>query len=411
MSSQVDVVPPGRPATPAGTRGPERAVPAPAAAARGPIGTAGRIPALDGLRGIAILLVLVVHYYVTPPTAEHSPVHDFLRRLFSLSFVGVDLFFVLSGFLIGSILIDHRESRRLLPAFYVRRFFRIVPLYALLLATFFIARNVETLSSINRGTYFSSPVPLSTYFLFVQNVAMAWMRDIGPYWLGVSWSLSIEEQFYLAMPLIIQRLRLRQIAGLCLVGIVASPVLRMAAIEQGNNPLAAVFLLPMRADGLSWGVLCALLLREKAVLDWLRAHLVPVALSATVLGAGLVALSLQNHAAHSWPLAAYGYSACNVFFAIVLAAAVAAPESALVRILRIRPLCAVGTTSYFTYLFHTPVLFVLHWALFRRPPLHYSWAAWATTLLSLGVTFALGWVSWRLLESPLLRLGRKVAYA
>ena len=124
-----------------------------------PVDSRGRIAALDGLRGIAVLMVVVLHYYVIVPGPEGSRLHDSLQHAGSLFFCGVDLFFVLSGFLIGGIVLDNRDSPALLPAFYARRFFRIVPLYVLLLASFFICREIPGLNQTNRGTYFTSSVP------------------------------------------------------------------------------------------------------------------------------------------------------------------------------------------------------------------------------------------------------------
>src|SRR5262249_44795416 len=152
--------------------------------------------------------------------------HQCLQRAGSLFFSGVDLFFVLSGFLIGGIVLDHRDSASLLPAFYARRFFRIIPLYALLLVSFFVCRELPGLSQTNRGLYFTSTVPEWSYLCFTQNIAMAVKRDIGPYWLGVTWSLAVEEQFYLLAPLALLRLTTRQIVIGCVALIVASPIVR-----------------------------------------------------------------------------------------------------------------------------------------------------------------------------------------
>jgi peptidoglycan/LPS O-acetylase OafA/YrhL len=87
-----------------------------------------RIPELDGLRGFAILQVISVHYFYNPDANLPAGLH-FLQRLFALGWTGVDLFFVLSGFLIGGILLDARDSPNYFKTFYIRRFFRIAPLY------------------------------------------------------------------------------------------------------------------------------------------------------------------------------------------------------------------------------------------------------------------------------------------
>ena len=128
---------------------------------------ASRIPALDGLRGIAILMVLVMHCYVIVDAPENA-LHGLIKSVCSIFFVGVDLFFVLSGFFIGGILIDQRDSPHLLRGFFARRFFRIAPAYALLLASFWIFREFSTLASLSSGRFFASPVPL---FCWMRNVS------------------------------------------------------------------------------------------------------------------------------------------------------------------------------------------------------------------------------------------------
>lgn len=370
-----------------------------------------RVAALDGLRGIAILLVLAMHYLtVVPGPREGGATYEFFQRIGSLGFSGVDLFFVLSGFLIGGILLDHRASPRLLPTFYARRFFRIVPPYALLLGSYFLCRALPGFSAVNRGTYFVSTVPTWSYFVMVQNVAMAWTRDIGSYWLGVTWSLAVEEQFYLVMPVLAQRLTPRLVGALCLAVIGASPLLRLQALDGAQNSLAAVFLLPTRADGLLWGVLCALLVRHPAATAFVRRCRPLLQAGITGLAVAFVVASLQRYAADSRPMVLFGYSLLSIFFAAILLEVVLFPVGRAARLLGAKPLAAVGVTSYFTYLFHTPIWYGLHWIFFRRPPLHYDWQAGAVTVLSVGVTLAAAWWSMRWFEGPLLRYGRKFSY-
>jgi peptidoglycan/LPS O-acetylase OafA/YrhL len=126
-----------------------------------------RIPELDGLRGLAILLVIVCHYVGNP---EHSPL-GFLAHRFLLAFTigwsGVDLFFVLSGFLIGGILLDARDSPNYFRAFYMRRVFRILPIYYLW--TLFFVITVISVAVLSRVAWALRPTlslafPSSFYF-------------------------------------------------------------------------------------------------------------------------------------------------------------------------------------------------------------------------------------------------------
>jgi len=373
-------------------------------------GGAPRIVALDGLRAFAMLLVLVMHDYTIIPTYAGSAPHEFFKRVFSLGYSGVDLFFVLSGFLIGGILLDHRSSPRLLPAFYARRFFRIVPIYLLLLASFFICRQIPGLRATNDGAYFQSTVPLWCYFLFVQNIAMGWIPSVGPYWLGASWTLGIEEQFYLAAPLVIRRFTARSLIWVCVLVIVISPLLRLNTLYRAHNSFAAVFLLIDRADGLMWGVLCACLVRENPAREWLQRHgrlLVGLVVAGAVVFAYASACQLT---ANSRPMLGWGYSFLSAWFAFIVLGVVLFPSSRASRLLSWRPLVALGMTSYFSYLFHWPILFFLHWLFFNLPPQHGSWLTGSVTLLAVLCTFTAAWASWRWFEGPLLRLGRRHSY-
>jgi peptidoglycan/LPS O-acetylase OafA/YrhL len=377
---------------------------------RDPITPPARVAALDGLRAVAIGLVVVCHYYAIVPTPAGSVVHDWLRRATSLGYSGVDLFFVLSGFLIGGILLDHRAAPRLLPAFYARRFFRIVPLYLLLLATYFVGREIPGLRGLNHGTYFFSPVPVWSYGVFGQNIAMSWMQDIGPYWLGPTWSLAVEEQFYLLAPLLIRRFSMRQVAGACVAVIVLSPLFRVMALYHAQNPYAAVFLLLTRADGLMWGVLCACLLRSDSARVALRRRGTLLATLVVIGGIAFAIASLRSLGADSPPIVTWGYSLLSAWFALMVLGVLLFPATLVTRALGWRPLTWVGITSYFIYLFHTPVWYLLHWAFFNLPPLHLNWRAGAVTILAVVVTGVAARASWRWLESPLLKLGHRVAY-
>src|SRR4029453_12538469 len=161
------------------------------------IGHAGsRVPALDGLRGLAILLVVVFHLVVGQLRPQTHPAVDVLGRALSFTWTGVDLFFVLSGFLIGGILLDHFHASNFLPVFYIRRTCRIWPIYIVLLSAYFLwtylrpAAPAPWVASVIDGT----KPPWWSYLLFVQNMYFAAER-MGPRFLDVTWSLAVEEQF------------------------------------------------------------------------------------------------------------------------------------------------------------------------------------------------------------------------
>src|ERR1700722_14219468 len=174
-----------------------------------------RIPELDGIRGIAIAMVGVYHYFVQPMQFVPGSALAYLKAACRLTWSGVDLFFVLSGFLIGGILLDSRDRPDYFRSFYTRRFFRIVPIYA---ATLMLTHPLMGWSGMHQvGRWWVYP-------LFLQHFWMAAASDFGLW--GVTWSLAVEEQFYLTLAAIIRYLRstLPWVIG---AGIVGAPIIRV----------------------------------------------------------------------------------------------------------------------------------------------------------------------------------------
>src|SRR6202012_5073692 len=198
------------------------------------------------------ILLVVAWHYIGIPAGPSS----ILWNVFYLGHFGVDLFFVLSGFLIGSILINTRERPGYFRAFYLRRAVRIWPLYFALVAIFLIGRIGGFAPHL-----FSSTVPAWTYLLLIQNFWMASLQTYGAFWLAGTWSLAIEEQFYLVFPLIVRFLPLRHLPILLAALILICPILRIVAAFHGD-PYGYYVLPYYRADVLAIGALIA----------WLRAH-------------------------------------------------------------------------------------------------------------------------------------------
>ncbi len=165
---------------------------------------------------------------------------------------GVTLFFVLSGFLVGGIILDHRESPNFLSVFYVRRLFRILPLYLLLLTCGWLVEALLPIIAVQAPSLFSPKLPDWSFLFFVQNFAMVFKKSMGGEWLSVTWSLAVEEQFYLVLPVIIIVLK-RRMQFFCWV---------LSACILAALPLRAFFnggyvLMPWHADALFfWGGDC-----------------------------------------------------------------------------------------------------------------------------------------------------------
>jgi peptidoglycan/LPS O-acetylase OafA/YrhL len=149
-----------------------------------------RVPEIDGLRGVAILLVIAFHYL----EPVHRTAEGWLRDALApsrMGWIGVNLFFVLSGYLIGSILMANRDSPTFFSAFYIRRFCRILPLYLVVVAGCYAVHHL----------FVRTPgPPLYQYLTFTQNFWMAAKGQFGIGLLAITWSLAVEEQFYALLP-------------------------------------------------------------------------------------------------------------------------------------------------------------------------------------------------------------------
>jgi peptidoglycan/LPS O-acetylase OafA/YrhL len=182
---------------------------------------------------LAILLVVFHHYLSGRLQPNSNPIVECLNSASALSWSGVDLFFVLSGFLIGGILLDQRHTENYFKTFYIRRVCRIFPLYFLWLTLFIILNRLfsPSLHQHWQVDAFGPRYPNWTYALFLQNFLIAKKEIFGPHWLGTTWSLAIEEQFYLVAPLLIRFLPLRKLPYVLVSIILLVPLLRLIRIS------------------------------------------------------------------------------------------------------------------------------------------------------------------------------------
>lgn len=366
----------------------------------------GRIPELDGIRGLAILLVLVWHYFVSAIPATPGSWQMYAVTPFRLAWSGVDLFFVLSGFLIGGILLDAKYAGNYYRTFYFRRIHRIFPLYFILLATFLVG--LYAVGQNGAGPLkdaFNHDLPLWSFPLFFQNVFMTWSLVWGPAWMGATWSLAVEEQFYLLLPWVVRQLSLKGIIRVILGAIAFAPMLRAVLYfyHPGDVFIGPYTLLPCRADALGWGVLVALACRNERVWSWMASNRRSIYLAFSLLGLGLV-----FHTFHGGRrvLNTVGYSWLAAFYALLLLLVVVNPG-------RIEKLCfgnfvlvRLGTIAYALYIFHPGVNILYHWAILGRRPIVDGWPSLCVTLLSLMTVIVLSELSWRVLEQPLIRRAR-----
>lgn len=307
------------------------------------------VPALDGLRGIAVLVVILCH---APPA----------YRLYG-GHVGVDLFFVLSGFLITSILLNEwRDTGRIsIPHFYLRRACRLFPAaFSVLLFATIAAPFVQPAEEL-RGSFKDAASVL--FYVFNWRLVDLYANGDGYFhnhMLSHYWSLSVEEQFYLlwpAMLVLLLRLRVPAVPMLAFFafGIIA-PAVGRALLWQHGPSLEIYFRSDLRVDGLVWG----------ATLAWLAHHgMIPTdtevrhyagLIGASALGAFLYFSqfeSISNGANYR-----YGFSMVGLLSTLMIASVLIAPDALFARFLSLRWLRHVGKISYGMYLWHVPI-FVL----------------------------------------------------
>jgi peptidoglycan/LPS O-acetylase OafA/YrhL len=361
----------------------------------------GHIPELDGVRGVAIGGVLYCHYFASQ---RHPGAGSFVRtfeRLGTFAWTGVDLFFVLSGFLLGGILIDNRGAQNLLRVFYARRAARIFPLYYAWLLIFIVSRGLFPGSL---PWLFSGALPAWQYAVYAQNIGYALRGDWGTAWTDPTWSLAIEEQFYLLLPLTVLLLPPRRLASAAVVAILSAPALRWALAA---HPVAVWTLLPTRWDSLFSGVLGACLVRRPEVARALRRR-------PALIHAPLLACAAVWAAAIAWP-EAFGPMVRTLFLFTLAAATsllfiLAALHAPWRGVLRARWLTWLGSVAYCVYLFHQVTAGLVFGFFGYWKPQSLSAADAGLELLSLGLTLGLAWLSYRYLESPFLRLGQRARY-
>ena len=363
-----------------------------------------RIVALDGLRGIAILLVLGFHLVEYLPTDR---AWRYVHAAAAPMWVGVDLFFVLSGFLITGVLLDSIGRADYYRRFYVRRSLRIFPLYFAVLAALAILRAVWPSTSIPFVLRGGSLVPAATY---VTNISLSLPDGFARIPLATFhfWSLAIEEQFYLIWPLLVAVIPRRSLARACVLVAVACLIVRLALGAQGVTGLALYSLTVTRLDGFAVGGLLAVLTRDAASAAVVRRLAVPIALTGVLGSAILMGLGGADPLADEpgqWVYTSFLFFTLAIAFAGIMGWALTDSIRASSLLSR-RSLRFFGTYSYGLYVFHPIVgalAIVLLDALFPRVgELPAAGLLRAGAALVASMLAAL--VSWRVIERPALAL-------
>lgn len=335
-----------------------------------------KIPALDGLRGIAILLVFAFHY-VPGGITSHSLPKRIVGALCGFGWSGVDLFFVLSGFLITGILWDTRSDPGYYKKFYARRALRIFPVFYLFAAILFPFGRWQ-LGHISFLLYVGFPVALIWPSLIHTPILVIHL-----------WSLSAEEQFYLVWPSLIKKLR--NPLKMCVWAIAGALILRILFVVSGYGVWVYWFVLT-RVDALGVGAGIALLMRRGVEVRKFAAPVLVISSAALLAFCVLCGTSFETTVMHTagFSFLAFGYGA-------VLVTALEYPYLFSLSILR-----TFGKYSYGIYLFHFPLrpCFAV-----LKPHLHLAYVPFC-----LAANLGIAALSFHLFEQPILNLKKYFVY-
>jgi peptidoglycan/LPS O-acetylase OafA/YrhL len=331
-------------------------------------------------------MVVAAHLVLAAPLPSPR-----VQRLMYSGWVGVDLFFVLSGFLITGILLDAKGGAHYFRNFYARRTLRIFPLYYGVLAVAMIA--LAALAP--RTPMLRIAGWLWAYATNIKIAAAGWVFMAGPWQFDHFWTLAVEEQFYLIWPAVVLLLSRRSLLLVCAAVFVLAPLLRLALCLKGNAVAAYVFT-PCRLDALTDGAALAILVRSQPGRRLLRNLSLPAAvMSLLPLAVLYVHYGGLDHANK------YTVSAGCTFLAVVFSAATWSAASGRARFLDVAPLTWLGKISYGIYVLHPFCLELVPRNLFPRSPML---SLIAFDLAGLGLSIAAATASWNLFEKHFLRL-------
>lgn len=362
------------------------------------------IPSLDGLRGVAILLVLV--HMLNLLEAQHGMPAWIFSRISQIGWTGVQLFFVLSGFLITGILLDTQRSKNYFSAFYGRRTLRIFPLYF----------SVLTLAFVILPWIGSVPPSIATdqhhqIWLWTYLSNWAAIFDQGSKAFPHFWSLAVEEQFYLLWPLLVRSRSAEQCLRFCLGVAAVALALRCVLAGAGFSDDLIYENSFCRMDALALGGAAAAAVR---IPTW-NARLLAMH-DRCLVWAGMLGLFglLVTRGFWTGTLAgiSIGYTIVALTSTLVLIAIVGAEASGAsgwISIFRWRPLRAMGKYSYAIYIFHKPLHDLAGKPLLKALRIDVSQSvAWSAAYMAVAIacSFLLAFCSWHLLEKRFLRMKR-----
>lgn len=358
-----------------------------------------RIPELDGIRAIAIWTVLIFHIFYgwVPVNHNFSPIPHSVMFLIAHGWLGVDLFFVLSGFLITGILLDSKKKVHYFRDFYAHRFLRIMPLYFAVVFVFFICYK-------NYRAFLLLSTLFAANLAYLFNVAL-------PHGPAVLWSLAVEEHFYLIWPLLIYLLDRRKLTILAVLIVILTPVARGIAVARGMSIDDTVYVYSwFRFDGLALGSLMAIWIRSTYATpsNYFRfsALLAGLAIVVTIIGTPFGVLQTRSVVG-----TALRFTQAQLCFASFLVVSLALQGKRLTGVLRTSLARVSGALSYCLYLIHFAIgdayqSVVRYFGLRPNDIVGDLGAIFLRGVFIIVISFGVAILSKKYLEDPFLRLKR-----
>lgn len=352
-------------------------------------------PALDGLRGIGCLLVVVYHNF------------PFIHQYLFFGWLAMDIFFVLSGFLITDILLNTFNEKNYLKNFYARRILRVFPLYFTSLVLFLLVLPKVSGLPIQLDYFVANQ---AWFWTFTQNWLLIFYPSSSQFALNHLWSMAVEEQFYLLWPLLVAFVRkpkiLLAILAFILLGFI---LLRFWLwINQVKGLAYYNFYTFTRIDGICIGCMVALL--QKINTQFLSKHMALIVMGFAAFNFIFYQVNLQNHDSYPY-LALVGFSTFSMIFGLLVYDIVNRQTQFFDHIFGISFLKFLGRISYGTYIFHWPLYllikpFLVPWALLHLQTINAQLFASVTATL---VSYLLGFLSYQYFELRFLRMKKHFA--
>jgi len=341
-------------------------------------------PSLDGLRGVAVILVFIFH------TMSYV-------QIFRLGWIGVDLFFVLSGFLITGILYDSKNQAGYYKNFIVRRALRIFPLYF-----FFILLILWILPTLFPAlftgmTYYQHHQ--AWYWFYISNWLPRGTADNTSTMLNHLWSLSIEEQFYVCWPFFVVFFQGKTLIKICLFLIFCAIVIRYTGSPLlGNLKVFEYTSTLARIDSLLIGALISILYRLNPVI------LIKSAWPILILSSFLLLLIISREKTLDFARLIDTFTLWDLFFGAVLIFSISQKNNWLKSILNLKFFKFFGKYSYGLYIYHLPVYIIIVDSFIGFRKLNFRYLPLVATVVCLFITIGIALLSYYLIEKPFLRL-------